>query len=112
MSSKYSPTKTNRTPWTDTISLITKTITEDTEGYESVVESTRDVFCTFHEGVSRSEFYEGMKAGLTLTASVELWQEDYQAEKWCLINSVRYKIIRAWETGRGTVELSLTEVQR
>ena len=112
MSTKYNPTRTNRTPWTDVLTLITATNKEDADGYETVSESTRNIFCTFADGINRTEFYEAMKAGVSLSASVECWQADYKGEKLCEHNGVRYKIIRSYETGRGTVDLSLSEVIR
>ena len=112
MSQKYSPVRTNRTPWMDDLVLITQLKTEDADGYITVTETERTVRCTFSEGITRSEFYEGMKAGIGLSASAEIWAEDYQNEEICEIESARYKIIRVYATGRGTLELSLSEVKR
>lgn len=112
MSTRYSPSRTNRTPWMDDLTLITQAKTADADGYETVTETERTVRCTFAEGVTRSEFYEGMKAGIMLSAEAEIWADDYAAEELCKFEGVRYKIIRTYATGRGTLALSLSEVRR
>jgi len=108
MSQTWKPIRTNKTPWMDKISLITETETVDADGYVTKVESERVVRCTFTEGVSRAEFYEAMKSGMQMSAIVELWQNEYQYEKKCYYNQKKYKIVRSYETGRGTIELSLS----
>lgn len=112
MSQKYSPVRTNRTPWMDDLVLITVVRTEDSEGYTTETETERTVRCTFSEGITRAEFYEGMKAGIGLSASAEIWAEDFENEEICKFDGVRYKIIRTFATGRGTLDLSLSEVKR
>jgi len=112
MSQRYNPTRTNRTPWTDTLTLLVPTVTVDEDGYETVVNTEKNIFCTFTEGVTRNEFFDGMKAGLKLSAIVECWGDDYSGEEKCVFNNKTYKVIRCYETGRGTVELSLAEEMR
>lgn len=112
MSSKYDPQRTNRTPWTDVLSLISATSVTDAAGYKTNSENSRDIIGTFSQGINRTEFYEGMKAGISLSAEAEIWQIDYQGERLCEFEGRRYKIIRTYETGRGTLSLSLSEVIR
>ena len=112
MSKAFSPDKTNRTPWTDVVSLIAVVATEDAAGYETKTETSRDVFCTFTNGVSRAEYYEAMKAGVQVSATVEIWEDDFEGERLLEFGGHRYKIGRSWPTGRGTLELYLTEVWR
>lgn len=109
MSSRYNPVRTNRTPWMDDITLINITKTTDEDGYEKQTTTSRTVCCTFVEGINRNEFYEALKAGIRCTASAELWKEDFRGEEKAEFNGNKYSIVRAYETGRGTVELSLTE---
>lgn len=104
--------RSNHTPWMDEITLISVTKTDDDDGYVTETETTREVFCTFAQGINRTEFYEGLKAGVSLSASVELWQDDYENETVCEFDNVRYNVVRVYETGKGTVELSLSEVIR
>lgn len=112
MSTMYSPSRTNKTPWMQDLTLIKQIKTSDTSGYESITETTRTIACTFSEGISRTEFYEGMKAGIQLSATAEIWQDDYEKEELCSYEESRYRIVRVFETGRGTLELSLSEVIR
>jgi hypothetical protein len=112
MSTKFTPHNTNRTPWTDSATLISATETEDAAGYITRTESEREVFCTFTNGVGRTEYYEAMKAGVQVSATVELWEDDYEDERILEYGDKRYSIGRCWPTGRGTLELYLTEVWR
>lgn len=112
MSSKYNPVRTNRTPWTDVITLIKETKTEDADGYITISEEEKEILCTFSEGITRSEFYDGMKAGISLSASAEIWADDFDSETLAEFEGKRYKIIRSFATGRGTIDLSLSEVIR
>lgn len=102
--------KSNHTPWTDVIDLITYEETADAAGYVTKVASSRTVFCTFVKGVSRAEFYEATRSGIQLNATVELWEDDYQDEEFMEFNNVEYKVTRVYATGNGTVEISLSEV--
>lgn len=112
MSKKWQPENTNRTPWTDTVILITETVTEDASGYETKTESRREVFCTFSKGVGRAEYYEAMKAGVQVSATAEIWEDEYEYERLLEYDGRRFSIGRCWPTGRGTLELYLTEVWR
>lgn len=113
MSKAYSPEKTNRTPWADVITLIRQESREDEAGFEKKdPPRRREIFCTFTEGASRAEYYEAMKAGVRISATVEVWEDDYQGEQLLERGPVRYEIGRTYPTGRGTVMLYLTEVWR
>lgn len=112
MSKVWSPGGTNRTPWTDVCELIATVSVSDTEGYETVTETPREICCTFCEGAARAEYYEAMKAGVRISATVEVWEDDWQHERLLEHEGVRYEIGRVWSTGRGTLQLSLTEVWR
>ena len=103
---------TNRTPWTDVISLLSYTEVIDSEGYKTRTETATDVSCCFSEGVARGEFYESMKAGLRASCSAEIWEDDYQKEPRVRCEGTDYDVIRHYPTGRGTVMLILQEVTR
>ncbi|MDY6418880.1 MAG: hypothetical protein SPK87_09080 [Bacteroidales bacterium] len=62
--------------------------------------------------MSRSEYYEAMKAGVQVSATVEIWEDDFEGEWLLEFGGHRYQIGRSWPTGRGTLELYLTEVWR
>ena len=112
MSRPWSPAGTNRTPWTDVCELVSVVSVSDTEGYRTDTETKREIFCTFSRGAGRAEYYEAMKTGVRVSATVEIWEDDFQDERLLDHEGVRYQIGRVWPTGRGTLELSLEEVWR
>lgn len=113
MSKPYSADKTNRTPMTDLVKLVSYAKTPDADGYdESSTPTEREIWCSFAEGVSRTEYYEAAKAGVRLSATVEIWEDDYQGERELRYGDRRFQIGRTWPTGRGTLQLYLTEVWR
>ena len=112
MSRRWQPNNTNRTPWCDCVELITTVKTEDADGYVTETESAREISCTFTNGVGRAEYYEAMKAGVRVSATAEIWEDDFQGERILEHEGKRYEIGRCWPTGRGTLELSLSEVWR
>lgn len=114
MSKPFSAERSNRTPFTDRITLVTEAVTgSDDDGYDVKGTPTRrEIWCAFVEGVSRAEYYEAMKAGVRLSATVEIWEDDYQGERLLEYESRKFQIGRIWPTGRGTLQLYLTEVWR
>ena len=112
MSKPYSPEQTNRTPWTDYAELVTVVETEDGEGYRTATETSREVCCTFASGVSRAEYYEAAKAGQRVSASIEIWEDDYDSERLVDFEGKRYEAGRITPTGRGTLLIYLSEVWR
>lgn len=112
MSTRFKPRSTNRLPWAEDLTLIKRTVTTDAEGYESVTETVREIFCCFEDGVSRGEFYESMKAGAQASAQAEVWADDYDRETLAEHDGIQYNILRIRETGRGSLMLILQEVVR
>ena len=112
MSTRFKPYQTNRTPWAEDLTLISQTVTKDEEGYETVTEIEKEIFCCFYDGVSRGEFYESMKAGMQASVQAEVWADDYERETLAEHDGIRYKVLRHHETGRGTLMLILQEVVR
>ena len=104
--------RSNTSEWSTTLKLIKRITTTDSDGFETYVETSREVFCNFSIGVSRNEFYEAYKAGLELSAEVEVWHFDYDGEKIAEVNGVRYKVVRAFPVTLDTVILVLSEVLR
>jgi len=101
--------KSNRAPFSDLCTLTTITTTKDADGYDVYTESSTTVFCTISAGVARSEMYEALKAGIKLSATAEIWEADYNNAQILVYNSVRYRIVRCYPSGYGTLELSLEE---
>lgn len=104
--------RSNRAPFTDLCTLIALEISKDEDGYDSIDEIKREIFCSVSDGVSRSEFYEAMKAGVKLSATIEVNDGDYDKEQILEHEGIRYKIERVYPTGYGTLELSCSEVVR
>ena len=94
----------------DTISLVSMTKITDTDGYETTTETLTEVMCDSGNGVTRSEFYEAMKAGIKLTAVFEMWACDYGGQEHIEHNGKRYKVERAFPFGDGAVQLNCSEV--
>ena len=96
----------------DTISLVSMTKTTDTDGYETTTETLTEVMCDSGNGVTRSEFYEAMKAGIKLTAAFEIWACDYGGQEYIEHNGKRYKVERAFPLGDGAIQLNCSEIKR
>lgn len=101
--------KSNRTAFCDLCSLIAVTETEDADGYTLKAETPAEVFCSITSGVARSEMYEALKAGIKLSGTAEVWEDDFSGQTVLEHEGVRYNIVRAYPTGRGTLELSLSQ---
>lgn len=96
----------------DVCNLITVTATKDDEGYETMVESSTQVYCNWTEGVSQNEYYLAHKEGFEATASVEIFSPDYSKQKLVDFHGTRYRVIRAFQRKSDHVVLILEEVVR
>lgn len=104
--------KSNRTPFSDVCSLIAVTKIPATGRHYSTEETATEIFCSVSKGVARTEFYEAMKAGKKLTATFEIYEDEYDGQELLEHEGKRYKIARTFPTGHGTLELSCEEVIR
>lgn len=104
--------RSNSTPFSDVCDLIETTAVTDEDGYETQLEKATRVFCSVNRGAVRTEFYEAMKSGVELTVTAELWESEYGGERLLDFEGSRYKVVRAYPTGHGTLELSCSEVVR
>lgn len=102
--------KTNRAPFSDICELISVSTAKDADGYDIRTETEREVFCSISAGVSRTEMYEALKAGIKLSATAEVWEADYNRAELLEYEGIRYRIVRCYPSGYGTLELSLEEV--
>lgn len=96
----------------DTIKLVDIVATEDADGYETFEEILTEVKCDSGNGVTRTEFYEAMKAGLELSAAFELWACDYGGQKEIEHHGKRYKVERTFPMNDGVVQLNCSEVKQ
>lgn len=100
------------TPWSDEITLVRFDPERDPEGYNSPIQSSRTIIGTFEDGVSQSEFYRSAKAGMQASASVEVWDADYEGETFAEFRGRRYRVIRSFQSGFDYRTLILQEVIR
>lgn len=96
----------------DTINLVNVTKASDIDGYGTTTETLTTVKCDSGNGVTRSEFYEAMKAGIKLTAAFEMWACDYGGQEYVEHNRTRYKVERAYPLADGGIQLNCSEVVR
>lgn len=104
--------KSNRTPFSDVCELLTTETVIDADGYETQTEIAVQVFCSVNTGVVRSEYYEAMKAGLQLSVTIEIWEEEYNGAQHIRFDGKKYKVGRTFPTGHGTIEITCSEVKR
>ena len=110
------------TPWSDVITLIYRSAAQNADGFETVtwIPSDPPLFCDFSEGVSQSEFYRSMKAGVQATAQAEVqtvdyldfWPEGYTDLRFAEFRGKRYRVIRSFPQTFDTLTLILQEVIR
>lgn len=70
----------------------------DSDGYD-VIEEERTVVPVEVRSVTRAEFYEAMKAGVSLITAFIMWACDYAGQPYLEHDGVLYKVERAY-TGR------------
>lgn len=79
-----------------TIKLIKTTTTQDALGYPVETETAREVFCSV-ESVTRSEFFQAGKAGLTPEHVFSVNAIEYEGEKELEYNGDKYGIYRTYK---------------
>ena len=86
-------------------------VAEDPEAhgiFEATTETDRMVYCTIRS-VGYQEYYRALEQDLHPTLIFILADyAEYQGEKICIWNNVRYRIIRTYQTG-GAIELTVEE---
>ena len=110
------------TPWSDEITLIWRESAKDADGYESITEHRSDppLLCDFEEGVSQSEFYRSMKAGVQASAQAEVqtvdyldfWPRGYTDSRFAEFRGRRFRILRSFPQTFDSLTLILSEVIR
>lgn len=79
----------------DVLELISITPTKDVYGVERSIETPRQVFCQTRS-ISRSEFYNTGRKGLTPEMEFLIFAGDYNGEKLCSFHGNRYTIYRTY----------------
>ena len=110
------------TPWSDEITLIWVESGQAASGFESRMEhrSTPPLMCDWEDGVSQSEFYQSMKAGVQASAQAEVstvdyldfWPSGYSGYRLAEFNGRRYRIVRSFAQTFDSLTLILEEAIR
>ena len=94
--------------WKDVITLRTETIGQDADGYPTTTNKDVEVYAN-KKSVARSEFYHAYAVGIEAKIVFEVRSEDYNGQKDILYDVKAYEVIRAYQKGEGTVELTCSD---
>ena len=73
-------------------------------------ESTRTVFCN-KKSVGYSEYFKSQQTGKLVEAKYEVHKADYGGEDVVEVNGRRYFVLKTYDTGTDTIELTLTDLR-
>ena len=88
--------------WLDELTLIAETVKPE--------ESTRTVFCN-KKSVGYSEYFKSQQTGKLVEAKYEVHKADYGGEDVVEVNGRRYFVLKTYDTGTDTIELTLTDLR-
>ncbi len=94
--------------WRYTAHLIKMEKTVNENGYKTLVESRRNVFCN-KKSATRSEFYAAKQAGDKITLVLEVRGADFQEETQVEFGGKRYEVVRAYTKSGEIFELNCKE---
>ena len=110
------------TPWSDEITLIWAEEPQAASGFSGAIEhrSEPPLMCDWEDGVSQSEFYQSMKAGMAASAQAEVstvdyldfWPAGFTGIRYAEFNGKRYRIIRSFPQTFDSLTLILEEAIR
>lgn len=80
---------------TDTLTLITQTITLDDYGNEVATETEKTVYCEV-DSITQSEFYQAANTELNPEYRFTVFFGDYDGQSIVVYNDVRYAIYRTY----------------
>mgnify|MGYP006878948463 CR=1 FL=1 len=116
---QVSETDTNSTEskaveWLDELTLIAETTAENRVNKNGFAvkpeESTRTVFCN-KKSVGYSEYFKSQQTGKLVEAKYEVHKADYGGEDVVEVNGRRYFVLKTYDTGTDTIELTLTDLR-
>lgn len=102
--------------WVDEITLIAEYLPEDMDrvnknGFENEPqESSRTVFCN-KKSVGYSEYFKSQQTGKVVEAKCEVHKADYEGEDTVELDGRRFFVLKTYDTGADTVELTLTDLR-
>lgn len=88
----------------DVIYLVGTTQSQDAYGVWTSVQTYKKVFCSV-ASVTRSEFFEGGRAGLNPEYRMTLFFGDYDGERIVEYNGQTYGVYRTYQGKNDTIEL-------
>ena len=99
--------------WLDELTLIAETTAENRVNKNGFAvkpeESTRTVFCN-KKSVGYSEYFKSQQTGKLVEAKYEVHKADYGGEDVVEVNGRRYFVLKTYDTGTDTIELTLTDI--
>lgn len=79
----------------DVINLISVSRERNANGYPEETETVTQVYANV-KSVTRSEFYDALRAGITQAIAFEVFAPDYSNQKYVDYNGTRYKVERCY----------------
>lgn len=93
----------------DIILLRKVTQAKDSDGYDSAKSAeSRTVFAE-RKSVTRTEFYEAMRAGITAAAVFCINADEYDGETEVQSNDKVYTVVRTYKTSENDIELTCAD---
>lgn len=100
--------------WLDELTLIAETTAENRVNKNGFAvkpeESPRTVFCN-KKSVGYSEYFKSQQTGKLVEAKYEVHKADYGGEDVVEVNGRRYFVLKTYDTGTDTIELTLTDLR-
>ena len=100
--------------WIDEITLISEVSEKDRVNKNGFAtkpkERTRTVFCN-KKSVGYSEYFKSQQTGKLVEAKYEAHKADYGGEDVVEVNGRRYFVLKTYDTGTDTIELTLTDLR-
>ena len=94
--------------WKDIITLRTEIIGQVADGYQATTYIDVEVYAN-KKSVTRAEFYPAYAVGIEAKIAFEVRSEDYGGQKDILHEGKAYEVIRSFQKGEGTVELTCSD---
>lgn len=100
--------------WLDELTLIAETTAENRVNKNGFAvapeENARTVFCN-KKSVGYSEYFKSQQTGKLVEAKYEVHKADYGGEDVVEVNGRRYFVLKTYDTGTDTIELTLTDLR-
>lgn len=88
----------------DVLTLIATSYEPDALGIPIETVTERDVFC-YEESISRAEFHEAGRNGITPSYMFKVFAGDYNGEQTVRYKGMAYTVYRSYESGGNNIEL-------